>query len=81
MRQFRSSSVTADEKADKNQTVETPIRLEEALRKVEDRLALKLPTHSVLVLVNGVEASIVGGMDAVINPDDEVVIIPMFHGG
>jgi molybdopterin converting factor small subunit len=79
MGQFR---VSPDKKIDgKSLSLETPIRLDEALQKLEGKFGLKLPSHSILVLVNGVESSLVGGLDATIEENDEVAIIPMFHGG
>ncbi len=79
MSQFR---VSPDQKIDgKNLSLATPIRLEEALQKLEEKFGLKLPTHSILILVNGIESTIVGGLDAMIEENDEVAIIPMFHGG
>jgi molybdopterin converting factor small subunit len=79
MAQFK---VSPDQKIDgKNLSLDTPIRLEEALQKLEEKFGLKLPIHSILILINGVESTIVGGPDAMIEESDEVAIIPMFHGG
>jgi molybdopterin converting factor small subunit len=82
VRQFRiRDEDIPSNKYQKSESLDAPIRLGDAIQKLEDRLSLKIPTHSVLVLINGVEASILGGEDAIINPNDEVVIVPMFHGG
>jgi molybdopterin converting factor small subunit len=81
VKQFKISSGEGEPKDSKKHEVETPVKLEQALQKLEEKLNLKLPSHSILILVNGVEASILGGNDAIINENDEVVIVPMFHGG
>jgi molybdopterin converting factor small subunit len=65
----------------KGESIEAPVRLYDAIRELESRQHLKLPDHSLLILVNGVESSILGGPDAIVNDGDDVVIIPMFHGG
>src|SRR5579862_2955996 len=79
-KQFRTGTLGPSQSM-KAQTIDTPTKLAQAISKLEEALQVKFPTHSILVLVNGVEASVLGGMDALIERGDEVVILPMFHGG
>jgi molybdopterin converting factor small subunit len=80
--QFKKTDArSAGDRNLKSQSLEAPLKLEQAIEKIGERLQLKLPLHSMLILINGIEASVLGGMDAVINENDNVVIVPMFHGG
>lgn len=62
-------------------SIETPQKLGNALKKIEDEHHVALRRDSVLILVNGVEANALDDLDTVIEDDDEVVVVPMFHGG
>ncbi|MBS7624068.1 MoaD/ThiS family protein [Candidatus Bathyarchaeota archaeon] len=42
---------------------------------------LKDPRPNTIVLVNGKEISLLGGPEAVIKDGDEIVLIPVIHGG
>jgi molybdopterin synthase sulfur carrier subunit len=56
--------------------VELP-KLEEALIDRE----LDEPKASMLILVDGREISVLNGLDTVIKDGDEVVFVPVLHGG
>jgi molybdopterin converting factor small subunit len=65
-----------------NQFVITaPILLKEAILRIEDKCKIKINRDSVLILVNGTEANALDDLETVINAQDEVVLVPMFHGG
>ncbi|MEM3704749.1 MAG: MoaD/ThiS family protein [Candidatus Bathyarchaeia archaeon] len=67
------------------------ISLQEALRKIvekEKRLKRALidpeledPRPNALIIVNGKEISVLNGLDTVLADGDEVVLIPVIHGG
>ena len=61
--------------------VNVPSTLEEIISKLERQFDIELMRESMLVLVNGVEANALNGMNTVVEPGDGVVILPMFHGG
>lgn len=42
---------------------------------------LKGPQPNALILVNGKEISVLEGMKTELNKDDEIVLIPVSHGG
>ncbi len=42
---------------------------------------LKDPRPNTIILVNGKEISVLGGLDAEIKDGDEITIIPVIHGG
>jgi molybdopterin synthase sulfur carrier subunit len=52
-------------------------KLEEALIDRE----LDEPKTSMLILVDGKEISVLNGLDTVIRDGDEVVFVPVLHGG
>lgn len=62
-------------------TVSTPVKLRAAISKIEDDYEISLPRDSVLILVNGIEANALDDLDTIINGDDEIVLVPIFHGG
>jgi molybdopterin converting factor small subunit len=39
------------------------------------------PRRNMLVLVNGREISVLDGFETTVNDDDEVVFVPVMHGG
>jgi molybdopterin converting factor small subunit len=39
------------------------------------------PRRNMLVLVNGREISVLNGFETTLNDDDEVVFVPVMHGG
>jgi molybdopterin converting factor small subunit len=39
------------------------------------------PRRNMLVLVNGREISVLDGFETMLNDDDEVVFVPVMHGG
>ena len=39
------------------------------------------PRRSMLVLVNGREISVLNGLETRVNDEDEVVLVPVVHGG
>ncbi len=42
---------------------------------------LEQPTPTALILVNGREISVLGGLEAKVKDGDEVVFVPVVHGG
>lgn len=57
--------------------VEEVPKLEQALIDPE----FKSPKTNMLVLVNGKEISVLNGLETVIRDGDEVVFVPVVHGG
>ncbi len=74
-------SVNTQEAATVQQLVETLSRqipeLSHTLRSQE----LNDPRSNTLILVNGREISVLGGYEAQLEDGDEVVFIPVVHGG
>ncbi len=62
-------------------SVSTPVGLGEAVKKLEEQYGLSLPRESVLILVNGIEANALEDLDTVVHENDQIILIPMFHGG
>lgn len=68
-----------------------PMSLRAALKKIAEELPvlksvlfdpeLDDPRPNSLILVNGCEVSVLNGLDTVLNDGDEVVLIPILHGG
>lgn len=42
---------------------------------------LKDPRPNTIILINGKEVSVLGGLEASVRDGDEIVIIPIVHGG
>jgi molybdopterin converting factor small subunit len=61
--------------------VSVPVKLGTAIRKLEEQRGLSLPRESILILVNGVEANALEDLDTIINEHDQIVLVPIFHGG
>lgn len=57
------------------------IEISDVLRDLLLDPELKDPRPNILVLVNGREISVLGGLEAEIRDGDEVVLIPVIHGG
>ncbi len=38
-------------------------------------------SSNIIVVINGIESSLLGGLDAVINSNDQVSILTVIHGG
>jgi MoaD family protein len=51
------------------------------LKKVLIDPELEDPRPNTLILVNGKEISALDGLDTILKDDDEVVFIPVIHGG
>ena len=62
-------------------SITTPIKLKQVIDHLNSRYNAGLRRDGVLILVNGVEANALEDLDTVINEKDEVVFVPMFHGG
>ncbi|MEM1539017.1 MAG: MoaD/ThiS family protein [Candidatus Bathyarchaeia archaeon] len=68
-----------------------PVTLREALKKIIEKLPafqkvlvdqeLGDPRPNSLILVNGKEISVLKGLETVLKDGDEVVFIPILHGG
>lgn len=61
--------------------IQTPKCLRDVLSELRKRYGVELRRDSLLVLINGVEANALEDLDTVLNAEDIVVLIPMFHGG
>jgi len=59
----------------------TPITIGEVLTSLCANHGITLRRDSTLILVNGVEANALEDLDTVVDAGDEVVLVPMFHGG
>ncbi|MEM1550370.1 MAG: MoaD/ThiS family protein [Candidatus Bathyarchaeia archaeon] len=42
---------------------------------------LKDPRPNTIVLINGKEIGLLGGLDAIVRDGDEIILIPVVHGG
>ena len=62
-------------------TVRTPIKVGNLLEELQSRHGLDLRIDSTLVMVNGVEGRALEDLETIVSSGDEVVILPMFHGG
>lgn len=72
-------------------SLEGSITLKEVVKKVVNKLPkleralidseLKDPRPNALILVNGKEISVLNGLDTVLENGDEVVFVPVVHGG
>jgi molybdopterin synthase sulfur carrier subunit len=51
------------------------------LKRVLIDLELEDPRPNTLILVNGKEISVLNGLDTVLKDGDEVVFVPVVHGG
>jgi molybdopterin synthase sulfur carrier subunit len=51
------------------------------LKRVLIDLELEDPRPNTLILVNGKEISVLNGLDTVLEDGDEVVFVPVVHGG
>jgi molybdopterin converting factor small subunit len=59
----------------------TPVLLGDMLSSIQDQYGVEMRRDSILILVNGTEASLLQDLETIVGSDDEVVVIPMFHGG
>ena len=62
-------------------TVSAPVKLESLITDLQRKCELELRRDSTLIMVNGVEARALEDLETVVLPGDEVVLVPMFHGG
>ncbi|MGI0079668.1 MAG: MoaD/ThiS family protein [Nitrososphaerales archaeon] len=58
-----------------------PIKLSNIMNQLEDAYHFEMRRDSILILVNGVEANALDDLETLVQAGDEVVFIPMFHGG
>ncbi len=61
--------------------VQVPTKLNGIISGLQEKHGLCLQRDNILILVNGVEANALDDLETLIQPNDEVVFIPMFHGG
>jgi molybdopterin synthase sulfur carrier subunit len=71
--------------------LENMVLLREAVKKIVEELPqlkrvlidpeLEDPRPNTLILVNGKEISILNGLDTMLKDGDEVVFVPVVHGG
>ncbi|MEM2342069.1 MAG: MoaD/ThiS family protein [Candidatus Bathyarchaeia archaeon] len=54
---------------------------EKALKEVLIDPELKDPRPNTIILVSGREISVLGGLEAELRDEEEIVIIPVIHGG
>lgn len=72
---------TVDGRKISNEIVKTPIKIRDLLEYLQKNHGLELRIDSTLVMVNGIEARALEDVETSISSGDEVVILPMFHGG
>lgn len=70
----------------KNVTLQTLLKklaemMEPHAKKALMESGLLNPESNMIIIVNGKEASALNGLDTEISADDEVVLIPISHGG
>jgi molybdopterin converting factor small subunit len=61
--------------------IRVPDRLGGIVQDLQDRYRIELRRDSILMMVNGVEANALNDLETIIQPNDVVVLVPMFHGG
>lgn len=61
--------------------VNVPSKLSEVLTILDQKREISTRRDSILILVNGVEARALSDLNTLLLPGDEVVLVPMFHGG
>ncbi len=61
--------------------VNTPVKLGFLLETLHGKYKLDLRRDSTLIIINGVEARALDDLETVVVSGDEVVLVPMFHGG
>jgi molybdopterin converting factor small subunit len=47
----------------------------------DDPSQIETTLNSILVSINGIEMSVLNGLDTELNNEDNIVIIPIMHGG
>jgi molybdopterin converting factor small subunit len=63
------------------ETFKAPLELGSLLQDLRDKYSLELRRDGTLVMINGVEARALQDLETIVLPGDEVVLVPMFHGG
>ncbi|MGI0091629.1 MAG: MoaD/ThiS family protein [Nitrososphaerales archaeon] len=63
------------------QIIKGPSTVGSLLGILQTQHGIEIRRDSTLVIVNGVEARALSDLETVVNPGDEVVLVPMFHGG
>lgn len=58
-----------------------PSTLGHLLDQLRMKYQMEIRRDSTLILVNGVEARALDDLETLISEDDELVLVPMFHGG
>lgn len=61
--------------------VNPPIKLESAIRILKEKYDLDLRRDNTLVIINGVEARALDDLETILVAGDDVVFVPMIHGG
>ena len=76
-----SLAMTPDGVRVDSEVVNTPAKLGYLLETLQRKYQLDLRRDSTLIIVNGVEAGALDDLETVVVSGDDVVLIPMFHGG
>ncbi|MBS7640121.1 MAG: MoaD/ThiS family protein [Candidatus Bathyarchaeia archaeon] len=61
--------------------VDEVLREAASLRDILLDPELKDPRPNTIILLNGREINLLGGLDAIVRDGDEIVFIPVIHGG
>ncbi|MDG6924179.1 MAG: MoaD/ThiS family protein [Nitrososphaerota archaeon] len=64
-----------------HESITPPQKLGSVLRFLQEKYKLDLRRDSTLIIVNGVEARALEDLETEIVSGDEIVLLPMFHGG
>ena len=64
-----------------NRLIETILKKNPSLERALTSPGLSNPRLNTLMLVNGKEISVLNGMNTVLKDGDELVIVPVVHGG
>lgn len=64
-----------------HESIRSPMKLGSVLRALREKYNLDLRRDSTLIIINGVEARALDDLETEIISGDEVVLLPMFHGG
>jgi molybdopterin converting factor small subunit len=63
------------------ETLEGNVPVSRVISLLKEKHNLEVKRESVLILVNGIEVRALEDLQTVVGDRDEVVLIPMYHGG
>jgi MoaD family protein len=64
-----------------NEVIKRIIEEQPEIKRALIDLELEDPRPNTLILVNGKEIGVLNGLDTMVNNGDEVILVPVVHGG